>query len=78
MLFKLKFYRFFIEIFNNPFVLVSFIITIFFALIIGFTTYNFGTMARYKIILIPFYFFTLVSLYTTTQDKKKQAVKALL
>jgi hypothetical protein len=72
MLVKLKFYRFFIEIFNNPFVLVSFIMSIFFALIIGFTTYNFGTMARYKIILLPFYFFTLVSLYTTSQDKKKK------
>jgi len=72
MLVKLKFYRFFIEIFNNPFVLVSFIISIFFALIIGFTTYNFGTMARYKIILLPFYFFTLVSLYTTYQEKKKK------
>jgi hypothetical protein len=74
MLVKLKFYRFFIEIFNNPFVLVSFVISIFFALIIGFTTYNFGTMARYKIILLPFYFFTLVSLYTTYQDKKKKPV----
>jgi hypothetical protein len=71
MLVKLKFFGFFIGIFNNPFVLVSFIIAIFFALIIGFTTYNFGTMARYKIILLPFYFFTLVSLYTTSQDKKK-------
>lgn len=74
MLVKLKFYRFFIEIFNNPFVLVSFVMSIFFALIIGFTTYNFGTMARYKIILLPFYFFTLVSLYTTYQEKKKKPV----
>jgi hypothetical protein len=70
MLVKLRFYRFFIEIFKNPFVLVSFIMSIFFALIIGFTTYNFGTMARYRIILLPFYFFTLVSLYTSYQDKK--------
>lgn len=69
---KMKFYRFFIEIFNNPFVLVSFVMSIFFALIIGFTTYNFGTMARYKIILIPFYLFTLVNLYSTLQDKKNK------
>jgi hypothetical protein len=74
MLAKLKFYRFFIEIFNNPFVLASFVMSIFFALIIGFTTYNFGTMARYKIILLPFYFFTLVSLYTISQEKKKNPV----
>ena len=69
---KLKFLGFFREMFNNPFILVSFIIAIFFALIIGFTTFNFGTMARYKIILLPFYFFTLVSLYTTYTDKEKK------
>jgi hypothetical protein len=72
---KLKFFGFFREIFSNPFVLVSFIISILFALIIGFTTYNFGTMARYKIILLPFYLFTLVSLYTGTIDKKKNPAK---
>jgi hypothetical protein len=68
---KLKFIGFFREIFNNPFILISFIISILFALIIGFTTYNFGTMARYKIILLPFYLFTLVGLYTVYLDKKK-------
>lgn len=77
LLVKLRFFGFFREIFNNPFVLVSFIISIFFALIIGFTTYNFGTMARYKIILLPFYFFTLVSLYTSLRDKEKSVVKVL-
>ncbi|MFM6924363.1 MAG: hypothetical protein ACKOU7_02600 [Ferruginibacter sp.] len=71
VMFKLKFFGFFKEMFNNPYILVSFIIAIFFALIIGFTTYNFGTMARYKIILMPFYFFSLVGLYTAYTDKKK-------
>lgn len=71
VMFKLKFLGFFREMFNNPYILVSFIIAIFFALIIGFTTYNFGTMARYKIILMPFYFFSLVGLYTAYTDKKK-------
>jgi hypothetical protein len=73
---KLKFFGFFRELFSNPFVLVSFIISIFFALVIGFTTYNFGTMARYKIILLPFYFFTLVSLYSAYLDKKDKTEKA--
>ncbi len=71
---KLKFFGFFREMFKNPFALVSFIISICFALIIGFTTYNFGTMARYKIILLPFYFFTLVSVYTAYLDKKDKGV----
>ena len=69
---KLKFFGFFREIFANPFVLVSFLIALFFALIIGFTTYNFGTMARYKIVLMPFYFFTIVYLYTAYTDKRKK------
>jgi hypothetical protein len=68
---KLKFFGVFREIVKSPFVLVSFVMSILFALIIGFTTYNFGTMARYKIILIPFYFFTLVSLYTAYTSKEK-------
>ena len=74
VMFKLKFWGFFREIFKNPFILISFIIAIFFALIIGFTTYNFGTIARYRIILMPFYFFALVSLYTAYADKKKNSV----
>ncbi len=69
---KLKFLGFFKEIFANPFVLVSFLIAIFFALIIGFTTYNFGTMARYKIVLLPFYFFTIVYLYNAYKEKEKK------
>ncbi len=69
---KLRFLVFFREIFSNPFVLSSFFIAILFALIIGFTTYNFGTMARYKIVLLPFYFFTLVYLYTAYTDKAKK------
>jgi hypothetical protein len=71
---KLKFLGFFREIFANPFVLFSFLTAIFFALIIGFTTYNFGTMARYKIVLLPFYFFTIVYLYTAYLDKRKKPV----
>ena len=71
---KLRFLGFFREIFNNPFVLTSFFIAVLFALIIGFNTYNFGTMARYKIVLLPFYFFTLVHLYTAYTDKAKKLV----
>jgi hypothetical protein len=74
LLFKMKFLDFVKGIFSSPFVLSFFIMSIIFALIIGFTTYNFGTMARYKIILLPFYFFTLVSLYTSFMEKKRKTV----
>ncbi|MBK9484337.1 MAG: hypothetical protein IPO01_03735 [Chitinophagaceae bacterium] len=71
---KLRFLGFFREVFNNPYILTSFFIAVLFALIIGFTTYNFGTMARYKIVLLPFYFFMLVYLYTIYSDKPKKPV----
>ena len=70
LLVRMKVFGFIAGIINNPFVLVSFIMAILFALIIGFTTFNFGTMARYKIILLPFYLFTLTYLYTLAEDKK--------
>ena len=70
LLVRMKVFGFIAGIINNPFVLVFFIMAILFALIIGFTTFNFGTMARYKIILLPFYLFTLTYLYTLAEDKK--------
>jgi hypothetical protein len=73
LLYKFRFFRFFREIFSNPFLLFSFTMAILFALIIGFTTYNFGTMARYKIILLPFYAFLLVNLYTILLERKNKA-----
>jgi len=59
-----RFFGFFKSIFNNEYLFFCFSVSILFALIIGFTTYNFGTMVRYKIILLPFYYFLLVSIFT--------------
>jgi hypothetical protein len=73
LLFKMRFLGFFRAVFSNEYILFSFLLSIFFALIIGFTTYNFGTMIRYKIILMPFYYFMLVAMYTIYQDKKDQS-----
>lgn len=70
LLIKKKFFGFFTELFNNPYNFTAFVISMLFALIIGFTTYNFGTIARYRIVLLPFYFFLLVRMYTAVKDKK--------
>jgi hypothetical protein len=40
------------------------------AFIIGFTTYNFGALARYKIPLIPFYLSALVIIQHLHKEKK--------
>lgn len=61
---KTKFFKFFIYIFSDAFLLFCFIFSILFALIVGYTTFNFGTLIRYKIIFLPFYYFLLIAIYT--------------
>ncbi|HEX2682366.1 MAG TPA: hypothetical protein VHL77_00440, partial [Ferruginibacter sp.] len=74
LLFKMRFFGFFRNIFGNKYLLFSFVLSMLFALIIGFTTYNFGTMVRYKIMLMPFYYFMLVHLYSIYVEKKRGVV----
>ncbi len=71
LLFKLRFFGFFKAIFSNQYILFCFVISMLFALIIGFTTYNFGTMIRYKIMLLPFYYFMLVQIYSVYKQETK-------
>ncbi|MEO7266143.1 MAG: hypothetical protein ABIW38_14595 [Ferruginibacter sp.] len=68
---------FFKIIFSNPYLLFCFTISILFALIIGFTTFNFGTMIRYKIIFLPFFYFLLVNIYTRLESEKKASKKTI-
>ncbi len=59
--------------FFKPSVLFCMIFAIVFAFAVGISTYNFGTLARYKIPLIPFYFTGLVLLnYYGHRDKRKK------
>lgn len=68
---KMGILTFFRTVFRNPHLLFCFTISMLFALIIGFTTFNFGTMIRYKIIFLPFYYFLLVNLYSNFLPVKK-------
>ncbi|MBK7124097.1 MAG: hypothetical protein IPH68_15730 [Chitinophagaceae bacterium] len=77
ILFKTRLFGFFRYIFNNEYVLFCFIVSMLFGLVIGLTTFNFGSMARYKIILLPFYYFMLVHIYTLTLVKNKTATDNL-
>jgi hypothetical protein len=63
LLFKTKFLGFLRILFSNKYILFSYVFSILFALIIGFTTFNFGTMIRYKLMFLPFYYFMLVQIY---------------
>jgi hypothetical protein len=67
---RTKVFRFFTTIFSNPYLIFCLTITILFALVIGFTTFNFGTMVRYKIIFLPFLYFLLVYIYSEITTPK--------
>lgn len=67
---KTRFLGFFAYIFSNSFLMFCFVFSILAALVIGYTTFNFGTLIRYKIILLPFYFFILINIYTRIINRK--------
>lgn len=69
LIIKNKFTGFFKIIFNDEYLFFCFILSLFFATIIGFTTFNFGTMIRYKIIFLPFFYFMLVRINTIYRQK---------
>jgi hypothetical protein len=71
--FKTYFLGFFYYAFNNPFRMFCLIFSLLFALVVGYTTFNFGTMVRYKIIFLPFYFFLLINIYTALDSKKNSS-----
>lgn len=77
-LFKTRIYGFFIVLFQNSILLFSFFFSIVFAIFIGLTCFNFGTLVRYKIPCIPFYLSSLmiiIYLFSIRQNKKKISIK---
>ena len=75
LLFRTRIFGFFKIIFNNEYILFALVISLLFSLTIGFTTYNFGTMTRYKTILLPFYYFMLVSIYSNLPRSNARLAK---
>lgn len=67
LLYKAGFIRFTKLILTNPEVQFCMVFSIMFAFSVGFTSYNFGSLVRYKIPLMPFYFIALFIL----ADKEK-------
>lgn len=57
------------ESFKNPFVLGFLIFTLLFAFAIGVSTYNFGSLVRYKIPMIPFFLMALLILLKGSSHK---------
>ncbi|CAN5287740.1 hypothetical protein BH09BAC2_BH09BAC2_03300 [soil metagenome] len=67
-----KFFGFFKFVFNDRVALFCFIYSMTFAAFVGFSTFNFGTLVRYKIMFLPFYYYMLVSIYTRYKLKVAQ------
>ncbi len=61
-------------IISNPEVQFCLIFSIIFAFSVGFTSFNFGALARYKIPLMPFYY---IALFILADTQKKTAAQVL-
>lgn len=60
----------------NPEVAFTFAFSLVYAFAAGVSTYNFGTLARYKIPILPFYFLGLVIIYSLVRERKVVALDA--
>jgi hypothetical protein len=59
---------------SKPFLIFCFVFSIFFAFAVGLTTYNFGTLVRYKIPLYPFFVSGLFILLSYSKRERKRLV----
>lgn len=69
--FKWKF-RVFKEIFNNEFLTFCFLYTLVLGAMIGIMSFNFGTLARYKTPVVPFFAFMIFVLFAKVRSDIKQ------
>jgi hypothetical protein len=72
LLFKSGFINFFKMISANPEVQFCLIFSVIFAFAVGFTSFNFGALARYKIPFMPFYY---IALFILSDAQKKASVE---
>jgi len=74
VLLKNKIVFFFIKIIKDPYLILCLFFTLIFAVFVGVSSFNFGTLVRYKIPCIPFFLTALVII----DGKRKRVDKALL
>jgi len=70
-------FTFFKSIIKDPMILFCFMFALVFALFVGITTLNFGTLVRYKIPCMPFYIISLVLILDRYKRKKLQKAAAI-
>ncbi len=72
--YKVGFKKAISKIFSTPILTFSFLFAIFFAFAVGVTTYNFGTLVRYKIPMYPFFVAGLFILLSYANMERKRSL----
>lgn len=62
---------------NDSFILMCLVFAIFFGFAVGFSSYNFGALSRYKIPCVPFYIAALFIIYHKYQEERKRKFQAI-
>ncbi|MGI8583264.1 MAG: hypothetical protein ACR2KX_13770 [Chitinophagaceae bacterium] len=75
IIFKAGFFNFFKLIARDPLIMYCFLFSCVFALFVGASTLNFGSLVRYKIPCMPFY---LISLFLIYEKAKQRAINKLI
>ncbi len=70
-----KYTRAFFKALTDPNILFCLVFSLVFAFGVGVSTYNFGTLARYKIPLLPYYALALVLLTDKLRNTEEQSVE---
>ena len=65
------------RLFSNPFVTFCLIFSLVLAIAVGLNSFNFGTLVRYKIPILPFYISALLILYNKIKEEKQKKRKSI-
>ncbi len=76
LLIKFRFFGFFKTLFSSPHLICCLVFSILMGAVVGLTTFNFGTLVRYRLPLLPFYGFILIAIYVLRNDKRAIAMGA--
>ncbi len=68
---KAGIFKFFKYIIKDPLIMYCFLFSFVFALFVGATTLNFGSLVRYKIPCLPFYVISLFLIYEKVKERAK-------
>jgi hypothetical protein len=66
--------RFFRFAFTNPLLLFSLVFTLLMAPLVGFVSFNFGTLCRYKLPMVQLFYTYLILLYASVKNKKSETI----